>query len=165
MFLRALLALLANIGPNGLHSSCLHINCGIRVCSQNSDVFLRSCDAVYFSCAVPVGLQPSMRSGAKTTPEPLLRDKSAGQEFRSFAQAADPQRAQFEVFGSFGPIFWVREGFRLVQNCDWIHLDQVSGQTDHSRSSLDPFFFWGIFGPCMRPYLGPEYEAVSGARK
>ena len=42
---------------------------------------------------------------------------------KGFAQAADPKRAQYGIFESFGAIFWVREGFRIVYGCDWIHLD------------------------------------------
>ena len=53
-----------------------------------------------------------------------------------------PKRAPIWDFWSFGPIFWVWEGFRIVQGGDWIHLDRVSGQMVHSRSSLDPFFFF-----------------------
>ena len=32
-----------------------------------------------------------------------------------------------------------------MQNCDWIHLDQVSGQMVHSQSGLDPIFIFGLF--------------------
>ena len=69
-------------------------------------------------------------------------------------------------------IKWVRDPFTIVQNCDWIHLDRVSGQLVHSQSTLDPFFFLGFFGPfmgstwdqVMRQYLGPGNEAVPGTR-
>ena len=64
-----------------------------------------------------------------------------------------PKGSNMGFLRSFGLIFLVQEGFRIVQNCDWIHLDlvsDVSGQNHHSH------LFW-IFGTL--------HEAVSGTRK
>ena len=58
-----------------------------------------------------------------------------------------PRDSIFDVRTIF-EIICVQEGFRIVQGCDWTHLDQVSAQNHHSRSILDPFFF--SVGPTLK---------------
>ena len=70
------------------------------------------------------------------------------------------QRAPISMVLVTLEIIRVWEGFRIVQGCDWIYLDNVAAQTDHLGPRLDQFLFlafWTLYGAGL--------GALHGARR
>ena len=83
-----------------------------------------------------------------------------------------PKGPKIRFLGHLGPYVGSWRALELCKIAIGFIWTKFQAKPTISRSRLDPFFFFGIFGSCisrtwdqgMRQYLGPGYEAVPGTR-